>query len=398
MRLGMRMALVILLVALLGTLAAAQTYSEVARNTGYRDGLDKGQNDARQSKSYNLERHDAYKDADHGYRSSLGSKEDYRREYREAFKQGYEQGYRGDRGRGGRRSGGTRTDPYDRPGYTSGQGGSASLETARNTGYRDGLEKGRSDAQERKSYNLERHDGFREADHGYRDSFGDREQYRREYREAFRQGYEEGYRGRPGRSGGYGRPEDRSGLPGYPYGQGGTTSYETSRNNGYRDGFEKGRNDAQDGRSYNLDRHDDYREADHGYRDSFGDREQYRREYREAFRQAYDDGYRGRGWRFGGTPPQDPTTPRYGSEPRVPVGPRSGSSDVAQNTGYRDGLEKGQNDARQGKSYNLERHDAYKEADHGYQSSIGSKEDYKQQYREAFRRGYEEGYRGVRRR
>ena len=94
-----RLVLVLTLGLLLSGAALAQNYSEVARNTGYRDGLEKGRNDARQGKSFNLERHDAYKDADHGYRSSFGNKQDYKQQYRQAFQSGYEEGYGGQGGR-----------------------------------------------------------------------------------------------------------------------------------------------------------------------------------------------------------------------------------------------------------------------------------------------------------
>ncbi len=179
-----------LLVALglpLGGRALAQSYSDVARNTGYRDGLEKGRNDARQGASFNLERHDAYRDADHGYRSSFGNKEDYRRQYREAFRLGYEEGYRGrpDRWAG-----------QEPPEERTGRRGAAYSEVAENTGYRDGLEKGRNDARQGASFNLERHDAYRDADHGYRSSFGNKEEYKQQYRDAFRRGYQEGYRRR----------------------------------------------------------------------------------------------------------------------------------------------------------------------------------------------------------
>lgn len=178
----------------------AQNYSAVARNTGYRDGRDKGSNDARQGKSYNLERHDAYKDADHGYRDSFRNKDAYKQIYRDSFRRGYEEGYNqgGNRGRGrgwgsgqGNRPGGPETG--DRPGGMPGPRNSAYVETARNTGHRDGLEKGRNDARQGKSYNLERHDAYKDADRGYRDSFGNKDDYKRIYRDSFHRGYDEGY-------------------------------------------------------------------------------------------------------------------------------------------------------------------------------------------------------------
>lgn len=250
-----------------------------------------------------------------------------------------------------------------------------SVDVARNTGYRDGLEKGRNDAAQAKSYRLDRHDYYRNADHGYRSSFGNKEQYRQAYRENFQRGYEEGYRGRPERGRWRDRADEIGRAPNLAAG------IDVARNTGYRDGLEKGRNDVTEGKSYRLERHDYYSDADHGYRESFGNKDQYRQHYREAFQRGYEEAFRG-GRVSGGS---------YGVYP-VP----SGGSNVADNTGYRDGLEKGRGDAAARRSFNPERHDVYRDADHGYGSRLGSKDLYKQQYRDAFRRGYEEGYRARR--
>jgi hypothetical protein len=48
---------------------------------------------------YNPEGTTQYKNADSGYRSEYGNKEEYRRIYRDAFRRGYDEAYRrGDRG------------------------------------------------------------------------------------------------------------------------------------------------------------------------------------------------------------------------------------------------------------------------------------------------------------
>src|SRR5262245_10489242 len=61
--------------------------------------------------------------------------------------------------------------------------------------------------------------------------------------------------------------------------------------NGYRDGLREGTNDARRGRNYAYNRHDQYRDADDGYRRSGGDREFYRRSYRQGFQIGYNEGY-----------------------------------------------------------------------------------------------------------
>lgn len=74
-----------------------------------------------------------------------------------------------------------------------------------------------------------------------------------------------------------------------------------------------------------------------------------------------------------------------------------GVNTVPYNNGYRDGLEKGREDARDGDSYDPVRHSRYRSADRGYNSRYGTKDDYKLVYRDGFEAGYEQGYRDYRR-
>jgi len=66
---------------------------------------------------------------------------------------------------------------------------------------------------------------------------------------------------------------------------------QIAHENGYREGRKAGEKDGRKGRSFAFDRHDDWRDADHGYRRDYGDREFYRHEFREGFRAGYTDGY-----------------------------------------------------------------------------------------------------------
>lgn len=68
-------------------------YSTPALENGYRDGFDKGREDARDRDRFNPERHGRYRSADHGYERRYGDKDDYRRIYRRGFEQGYRDGY-----------------------------------------------------------------------------------------------------------------------------------------------------------------------------------------------------------------------------------------------------------------------------------------------------------------
>jgi hypothetical protein len=83
---------------------------------------------------------------------------------------------------------------------------------------------------------------------------------------------------------------------GYPRGgrDGGVYARDLERrayDNGYREGLEEGRNDARHDRNYSYQRHDEYRDADDGYRRGDGDREFYRRSYRQGFQAGYNEAY-----------------------------------------------------------------------------------------------------------
>ncbi len=71
---------------------------------------------------------------------------------------------------------------------------------AQRNGYAYGLREGREDRRDWRSADFRRDRIYREAMQGYRDAFGDEE----DYRQAFRQGFENGYRNGFGRSGGWG--------------------------------------------------------------------------------------------------------------------------------------------------------------------------------------------------
>ncbi len=65
-------------------------------------------------------------------------------------------------------------------------------------GYRDGLDKGREDAQDRDSYDPVRHSWYRSGDRGYNSRYGTKDSYKLAYRDGFEAGYEQAYRGRYG--------------------------------------------------------------------------------------------------------------------------------------------------------------------------------------------------------
>lgn len=66
-----------------------------ARNIGYNDGLLAGQKDRSTGHSFRPQENKGYRDADKGYSSSIGSKDQYKQVYRDGFMQGYQRGYYG---------------------------------------------------------------------------------------------------------------------------------------------------------------------------------------------------------------------------------------------------------------------------------------------------------------
>jgi len=122
--------------------------------------------------------------------------------------------------------------------------------------------------------------------------------------------------------------------------------------------------------SYNSD----YRNADLGY-------EEYRAHapisrgagYRDGFKNGYEDGYKNRPMRsdvYGLHDNYDPDrVPRNDED--VSYYANWSYSDVAFDTGYRDGLSAGRSDFSQGKDYRPEKHDCYEDGDLGYRKSFG---------------------------
>jgi len=156
--------------------------------------------------------------------------------------------------------------------------------------------------------------------------------------------------------------------------------------NGYIEGRRDGESDARRGRHADYRRHDDYRDADNGYRG--GNRNAYGQLFRQGYAAGYDDGF-GRVARGPGR-----AIPSYGPS----VFERSGvvyQSPAAAN-GFRDGLAQGRDDARDHRRFDPVRASRYRSGDHDYNGRYGPKDEYKREYRAAFQQGYEQGYRSSR--
>ncbi len=87
-------------------------YNSAAYDQGYRDGLNKGREDARDRDSFDPVRHKEYRNADRGYNNRYGSKDQYKLAYRDGFERGYEQSYRQNGGRYPSNSRGPRVWPF----------------------------------------------------------------------------------------------------------------------------------------------------------------------------------------------------------------------------------------------------------------------------------------------
>lgn len=154
---------------------------------------------------------------------------------------------------------------------------------------------------------------------------------------------------------------------------------------GHREGLRRGEQDAEGGRTFDLNRDAGYRNGDRGYSQRYGTRNAYRDAYRSGFESGYRRGYdRVRVVAAG----------QVRRDSRV-LAPRSsrGYREPASARGYSDGFEKGLEDGRDRDRYDPVRHGDYRKADKGYAGSYGSKDAYKNNYRAGFRQGYEDGYR-----
>jgi hypothetical protein len=165
-------------------------------------------------------------------------------------------------------------------------------------------------------------------------------------------------------------------------------------NRGLNEGRAIGIEDGRRGRNFDARAHREYRDIDRNHADLDDVRA-----YRQGFEAGYDEGYRQAARRD--YPPR-PNQPQY--YPPPPAQPPT-YGDAARDryvspggqNGYRDGVEEGQRDARNGERFDPVRSRRYRSADHDYNRRFGSLDEYKREYRDAFQRGYETGYRGFRR-
>lgn len=175
-------------------------------------------------------------------------------------------------------------------------------------------------------------------------------------------------------------------------------SYYDSRraayDNGFREGAKQGEKDGRKGDVFAYQDERTFQRADKGYSRNFGDIERYRQSFRSGYAAGYSQSYeryapayRNNG-RYGSTYPRGDG--RYDTRQGYP---RGGYYNPAYENGAKDGYEKGSEDARKNRSYDVLRHEWYREGDRHYERDYGSKDQYKNVYRDGFKEGYDRGYR-----
>jgi hypothetical protein len=166
----------------------------VAYDQGYREGVKRGEEDARRGDRFAYQDERDFQHADRGYHRSLGDRDRYRQIFRDGYAAGYSAGYsrfsRYARNTGRPGSYG----PQGVYGSYGGYGGYGHYSPAFDNGVREGHEKGREDARKNRSYDVLRHSWYRSGDRHFEREYGSRDQYKDLYRRGFQQGYERGYR------------------------------------------------------------------------------------------------------------------------------------------------------------------------------------------------------------
>lgn len=157
----------------------------------------------------------------------------------------------------------------------------------------------------------------------------------------------------------------------------------TAHDAGYEAGLERGEADARARVAFNYTRDPDYQRADIGYSRDLTSVDRYRRVFRQGFAMGYEEGYHGYADTRSVRRPPDMT-----GDAR-----RAASIDIAYEFGFADGYKAGVEDIRDNDRFQPTDHDAYRDADRGYERRFGDRDRYKAEYRNGFHAGYTRGYR-----
>ena len=180
------------------------------------------------------------------------------------------------------------------------------------------------------------------------------------------------------------------------YNNGNSSDNDRDDNNG---GYNNG-NNSNDGYNNNNgydndgDRRNHMNDTD-GYQSSMGSRGQYKNGYREGFSAGYNDASNNRRaqypYVYGQSGQRTPWDPDGDGQPGTSS--NSNFNGTAARFGMEDGLSLGRRDRESGHSSRPTAWKAYQDADHGMSSASGySSGQYKQEYRRAFMDGYSQGY------
>jgi len=157
-----------------------------------------------------------------------------------------------------------------------------------NSGYRDGIDKGRHEGRENDPYDYRTPD-WRQATRGYQGWMGPLNIFQDGYRDGYRDGFEAGFQSvnRGWRNRG----------PAYESFSGGLYrgAADIALNFGYQDGASVAREDLYKGKPYNPNPRGKYDNADHGYRNEYGDKNAYREQYSNGYRNGYESAF-GKRW------------------------------------------------------------------------------------------------------
>jgi len=181
---------------------------------------------------------------------------------------------------------------------------------------------------------------------------------------------------------------------------------------GYHEGYSEVRDARERGFRGNYRDMRGYRNDTNGYLGWMGHRDDYRDAYRKGYELAYRDFVSGRERRYGredverilgGNLKETYGDDRYRDYDDRYRGGSRGDYDygrdqgdvfrIAEQSGYRDGLRRGEDDRRHNHSFDYSRDGRYRDALNGYRSEYGSRDRYRDAYRQGYRRGYEEAYR-----
>jgi len=176
--------------------------------------------------------------------------------------------------------------------------------------------------------------------------------------------------------------------------------------NGYSAGFQEGLRARSDRRHSDFRRSSPYKSARGGYNRGWNIERDYQSWFRQGFERGFNDAFYGRSNNggYGNSGGYYGNSGGYygngGGYYGGGYGYDNGRGDLSQQevaqrgaqSGYYAGLQRGQYDAYQRNSPNPQGHGAYQFGFDGYDREWGSASTYQQSYRSAFVRGYQEGY------